>query len=387
MPRLFVLLFVLFSLPASGLNAQDYLTGRVLDSTDRSPIPFATVYFDGTTVGTTTDEEGAYRLSLAAVNLPAAVVVTHLNYRTATRVATEAGKTEDWLLTATANEIAAVEVGDRNNRAKNVAEFREHFLGTDEWSRGATLGHPERLLFDRTYRTDTLRNANILVERYGLPDDLRNVRWAVDGKSLTFEQAKDLQARSTGTLEVDVPALGYRVQVNLQRFVVDYTAGSTFGLGTYYFEPYEGQDGKARRKHRRNRRSVYYTSSQHFLRALFARDLAAQGFATYEMVDGQAHPIDLYPLLERNANGEMELRGLSDRPVTVLYFHDRKGRPLPPDRRKGAAYTTSVMLLNGPRATFRADGTLGNSPISFGGAMGASQVSRMLPSDYTPAED
>ena len=382
-----VFLYLLFPLFASGLNAQDFLTGRVLDSTDRSPIPFATVYFDGTTVGTTTDEDGTYRLSLSAVELPATLVVTHLNYRTATREASAGGATEDWLLTAAANEIAAVEVGDRNNRAKNVAEFREHFLGTDEWARGATLEHPERLRFDRTYHSDTLRNADILVERYGLPDDLRNVQWAVDGKSLTFEQAKDLQARSTGTLQVDVPELGYRVYVDLQAFVIDYTAGSTFGLGTYYFEPYEGQDGKARRKHRRNRRSVYYSSSQHFLRALFARDLADQGFATYEMIDGNARPLDLYPLLEEAPEGEMVIRGLVDRPVTVLYFHDRRGRPLPPDRRKGAAYTTSVMLLTGPQATFRADGTLGNSPISFGGAMGASQVSRMLPSNYTPAED
>ncbi|PPK88233.1 carboxypeptidase-like protein [Neolewinella xylanilytica] len=382
--RLFPL--AILALLSAALPGQETLFGRVLDSLSREAVPFATVYFDGTTVGTTTADDGSYRLPLSAVTLPATVVVTHLNYRTASRTATSAGPTEDWLLTPAANEIAAVEVGDRNNRAKNVAEFRERFLGTEEWSRGARLQFTDRLRFDRHYETDTLRNADVLVKQYGLPDDLRNVAWAIDGKTLTFDRAVDLRASSTGTLEADVPMLGYRVRVNLEHFVVNYAAGSTYGLGTYYFEPYEGRQGKARPKHRRNRQRAFYASSQHFLRSLYANDLGANGFATYEMIDGKARPIDLLSYLEARSDGEMAFQGLENRQITILYFHDRKGLPLPPDRRKRAAYLTSVMVIGGPEATFRADGTLGNSPIGFGGAMGASEVSRMLPSNYSPAD-
>ncbi|WP_157974484.1 carboxypeptidase-like regulatory domain-containing protein [Lewinella sp. IMCC34183] len=379
-PTLLLWLALLFS---SLLHGQPAVSGTVRDSLTGEPVSFATVYFDGTTVGTTTDDAGAYRLPLSDMKLPAVVVATHLNYRSANRLVERGGEQDPLVLAPSAYEIAAVEVGDRNNRERNLREFREAFLGTDPGGRRATLTNQERLRFDRTYRTDTLRHADVLVERHGLPDDLRNVQWSIDGKSLTFEQASDLRVSSAGVLRVDVPDLGYRVSVDLIQFSIDYRAGSTFGLGTYYFEPYEG-NGKARGRHVRNRRETYYLSSQHFLRALYADNLAAEGFAVYEMVDDEARPIDLTAFLRRVSDTEMAIEGLNGRRIAVLYYHDRRGRPLPPDRRKRAAYTTSYLTVLGPSATFRADGTLGNSPISFGGTMGAFQVTRMLPSDYRP---
>ncbi len=376
--------FVAYFVLSGFLIGQSTLSGIVVDSLSGEPIPFVTVYFDGTTVGTTTGENGGYTLGLGALNLPAVMVATHLNYRPASVMVGGAGNQPTILLAATPNEIAAVEVGDRNNREKNVLEFRHRFLGTDEWARRASLTGQNRLRFDRTYSTDTLRNADVLVERHGLPEELRKVRWASDGKSLTFEQATDLQVHSSGTFGVDVPSLGYRISVNLIGYFIDYRAGRTFSLGTYYFKPYEGPKDRPRRRHVRNRRRVYYSSSQHFLRALFAGDLQAHGFATYEKVDGQFRPIDLRAFLEPVSRDEKALSGLEGRQITILYFHDKQGRPLPPDRRKRAAYTSSYFTVSGTGATFRADGTMGHSPIAFGGAMASSQVTRMLPSDYVP---
>ena len=282
------LLLVGYLLVSLSLPAQQRLAGRVVDAAGGAGIPFVTVYFDGTTIGTTTEEDGSFTLPLADIKLPAVLAATHLSYESEQLPVETARAVPVFRLTAAANEIAAVEVGDRNNRAKNLKEFREQYLGTDEWGKRARIENEERLRFDRTYVTDTLKNADLLVERYGLPEDLRQVKWAVDGKSLTFEQARDLQASSAGPLRIDVPALGYRITVDLIRFVIDYKAGSTFGLGTYYFEPYEGPGGKAKRKHVKTRRETYYSSSQHFLRALYAGALDAEGFATYEMVDGEA---------------------------------------------------------------------------------------------------
>lgn len=279
-----------------------------------------------------------------------------------------------------------MEVGDRDNRAKNVAEFKEYFLGTDEWGTTAKFSNPDRLRFDRTYRTDTLQNADVMASRYGLPEDLRNVQWALDGKSLTFELADDLRASSAGPLRIDVPKLGYRITVDLIDFVVQYRTNTITGLGTYYFEPYEGTGNKPAARHARNRSETYYFSSQHFLRALFAGSLDEEGFATYEMVDNNARPIDIGQYLEPVSPTEMALRGIEGRRIAVLYYYDRRGRPVPADRQKRAAYATSYFTVDGDGATFRADGTLGNSPISFSGAMGAIQVTRMLPSDYDPEQ-
>ncbi len=365
------------------LQAQNRLTGRVIDDSDGAGIPFATVYFDGTTVGTTSEEDGSFSLPLSDIDLPAIMVATHLSYRPEQLVVEGADAAPAFRLTPAANEIAAVEVGDRNNRAKNLAEFREQYLGTDDWARRARIENEERLRFDRTYATDTLRNADILVERYGLPEDLRKVAWAIDGKSLTFEQATDLQASSAGPLRVDLPDLGYRLTADLIRFVTRYRAQSTEILGTYYFQPYEGE-GKARRKHARNRQQAYYNSSQHFLRALYDGTLDEQGYAVYEKVDGAVRPLALQDYVKPAGPAEKAIRGLEGREIVILYFFDGRGQPLPPGKRKNRAYDTSYLYLTGEAARFRSDGTTGDVPLRFGGSLGQLTVTRMLPSDYLP---
>ena len=377
---------LLCCLAPAALGAQGFVSGRVLDASAGDPIPYATVYFDGTTIGTTTDEVGAYRLPLDDIQLPATLVVTHLSFTAATRQITKEGAQPDWSLSAAVNEFAAVEVGDRNNRAENLKEFREAFLGVDDWGRSAKLQKSDRLMFDRTYLTDTLHNARVIAERYGLPDDLRAAQWSLDGTSLTFERAADLRVSSAGPLTVEVPALGYRISAGGLRYTIDYAKGSTVGLGTFFFQPYEGRDGRPKKKHVRNRRKAYYASSQHFLRALYNGRLAEEGYATFESVDGDPIPIDLSQHLRYGDEGAKTFTGLTGKKIAIIYFHDRRGQPLPPDRRGRASYVTSYLFVNGEDTAFRRDGTVGANPPAFSGPMGMQPVTRMLPSDYSPAD-
>ena len=382
----FVILWMPALLNVSAAIAQDSISGLVTDGSSGEPIPFATVYFDGTTVGTTTDDAGVYRLSLGDLRLPATLVVTHLNYTSATRIVAEVGEQSPWPLAEAVNAFAAVEVEDRNNRGENLKEFRETFLGTDDWGRTADVEHTDRLVFDRSYVTDTLQNARLIAERYGIPDDLRAAKWSLDGQSLTFERATDLRVRSAGPLTVDVPALGYRISAGGLQFRIDYTTGSTSGLGTYFFQPYEGREGKPKRKHARNRRRAYFGSSQHFLRALYTGQLDQEGYAVFETVDGDPIPIDLSRHVREGEDGARLFAGLTGKKIAIIYFHDRRGEPLPPERRRRASYATSYLFVNGEQTAFRSDGTVGIHPPAFGGPMGMQPVTRMLPSNYTPAE-
>ena len=368
------------------LSTQSTISGKVVSASDQAPIPFATVYFDGTTVGTTTDEAGTYQLSLAGISLPATLVVTHLNFTTATRAVREAGEQPGWSLAPAVNEFAAVEVGDRNHRVENLKEFREALLGTDEWGRTAELEQTDRLIFDRTYAVDTMRNADVLIERYGLPDDLRAAEWSPDGKSLTFERAADLRVRGTGPLSVDVPALGYRISAGSLRFTSDYAAGSRVSMATYYFQPYEGASGRPKKKHARNRRRAYYASSQHFLRALYHDRLDEEGYAVFETVNGDPVPLDLQKHLRPGEYGTKVFTGLTGKKVAIIYYHDRRGAPFPPERRRRARYVTSYLFVSGEETAFRSDGTVGAVSPAFGGPMGLQPVTRLLPSDYTPAD-
>ncbi|HKJ41551.1 MAG TPA: carboxypeptidase-like regulatory domain-containing protein [Sunxiuqinia sp.] len=61
-----LLFFLLFSLAATA-NGQTTLKGTVRDSTDHQPIPYATVYINGTMIGTITDTNGHFQLKKVLV--------------------------------------------------------------------------------------------------------------------------------------------------------------------------------------------------------------------------------------------------------------------------------------------------------------------------------
>jgi len=61
-----VITFFCIMLVSSVVRAQQgrYVSGRITDAEDGSPIPSAAVFFDNTTVGITTDPDGRYRLRI-----------------------------------------------------------------------------------------------------------------------------------------------------------------------------------------------------------------------------------------------------------------------------------------------------------------------------------
>lgn len=68
MARLFVYTIVLFCLalitvPASVLAQITKITGTIIDNSTREPIPFANIYFKGTTIGATSDDKGFYSIT------------------------------------------------------------------------------------------------------------------------------------------------------------------------------------------------------------------------------------------------------------------------------------------------------------------------------------
>ena len=56
------LLALLLSLSVLSIGQTQALEGTIIDQNTEEPIGFATVYLNGTTRGTTTDDEGRFRL-------------------------------------------------------------------------------------------------------------------------------------------------------------------------------------------------------------------------------------------------------------------------------------------------------------------------------------
>ena len=62
------------------LSGQNVIKGVVVDSLTQEPLPSATVYVNGTTQGTITDNDG--RFELKDVSFPATVVFSFVGYQT-----------------------------------------------------------------------------------------------------------------------------------------------------------------------------------------------------------------------------------------------------------------------------------------------------------------
>jgi len=60
------------------LHSQINLKGIVLDSTNSQPIPYATVFINGTTKGSITNLNGAFEID--NITIPAQVILSHIGY-------------------------------------------------------------------------------------------------------------------------------------------------------------------------------------------------------------------------------------------------------------------------------------------------------------------
>ncbi|NRB51430.1 MAG: carboxypeptidase-like regulatory domain-containing protein [Saprospiraceae bacterium] len=386
------LLFPIFlcCLLHTSLSAQLRLAGTVLDSTNQAPIPFATVYFDGTTNGQTTDDDGKFSLPLQGIELPALLVVSHIGYRTQSVLIEDATQRITIALGVQGQMIQTVVVQDEDRRMENLQEFRATFLGTDDWGKRAKINNEEAILFNRDRRDKKLNTTSKRFRKIVLQGNRTDGTWAEDSSYYAFEEILNLQARGKAPLEISLPDLGYTLQVDLTRFLSSYKQGKTSHLGHYFFIPAESKSGKPKAKHLRNRQFAYYNSALHFLRSLYNDQLEENGYRVYEQSRNrfgqkpQLKEIDLQPYLRKVEGEQMEIDGLAGKHLAILYYGDAKGRPLPRNKHKKKQPIQSGIFIGEDHCRIRADGTMGDSDIAFSGYIGTRGVAWILPSDYQP---
>lgn len=383
--RLFHLLFIVLFL-FTQLSGQDRLSGVVREADSQEPIPFATVYFDGTTNGQHTDENGHFSLLLNGIELPASLVISHVSYEPLI-VNIENGQSPLNLELKTKDlTLEAVVVKDRSQRLKNLQEFRQAFLGGDAWGERASIRNEDALLFSRDYTVDTVQVQNQYMRNMIVDANPPGAVWAPDGKSVSFEKAVNLAATAKEPLEIELPDLGYILRLDLRYFQVAYREGTTSYLGHYFFQPIEG-DKKTPKKYQRKRERAYFNSSLHFLRSLYDGQLPENGYQLLEEVKGrkgrEIQPFDISDHLRKVNADQLEITGLSGRKLIVLYYGDRHGRPLSPSKWKRKQPVQSGLYFGEKKCIIRPDGTTGDSSLYFSGTMGNRGVSWLLPSDYT----
>ncbi len=224
-------------LPAS-LFAQNTFSGRVLSKSDNTPIAGASVYFNNTSIGTTTNEKGEFSI-INPIN--GEVIISSVGYERLIHKLSSTertGKSFTFKLAEKEATLRDVMVLPDALRKKYLQLFKENFLGLTE-------------------EADMSRITN-----------LQSIEFAAGGEKNAFTAFSDTP------ITIINRKLGYIIKFDLVEFYLNQRTGQT---SFYGYTRYEDMGDKKRWK--KNREKAYYGSTLHFFRSLVSNTLEQQSYS------------------------------------------------------------------------------------------------------------
>lgn len=241
--KVFLILGLLFLFADASRAQTRFLKGIVLDETTNEPLAFATVFFNTTTKGTNTDQDGKFRIEVDPRFDE--LVISYLGYHPLSyKVSTDKLDAQyTFRLVPQAQQIEEVEITAKRDRNwyTNLAIFKREFIGRSTFSEKVELENPEVLYF------------------------------------VTDKNSAGIEAKARGPLILQNKALGYKVEYTLEQFHYDESRQRVFILGYPRFELLSGNNRKEKRW-QRNRKRAYYGSTTHFLKTLYSQRLEEEGY-------------------------------------------------------------------------------------------------------------
>lgn len=363
MKTLAVVALVLLGSIAAAQTPTTTLSGRVLDAKTRQPVPFATVYLNNTSRGTTADENGGYRLTGVPLGSQE-LIGSSLGYRATRqplRLTDTRSRAVDLILTPADNSLATVTVTARHNQAW-VRQFRQ-------FSRELLGNRPQA-------RQCTILNEN----------------------ALSFSDEKGhFQAQGSEPLVIENKALGYRLTYTLLHF--DLYRGQMQFAGTSRFEDLTPDNDRQQAQWQANRLKVYRGSLRHLLVSLLTGTQDQEGYTVYRAPLAMNPNTTALPLVrtpdrkrigpEQAAalfkSGELpfERRLISDQPLEVYYNRTYAGN----SPYRDSPYAYSMLLLPNQSVDLTTDGwiTQGNG-LDVRGYLGNDRLATLLPIDWVPTD-
>ena len=148
-------LFFLFLITLSIHSYSQTLQGTVLDE-NKSPVMGVSIYLDGTTIETSTDENGKYILNLKE-KINTSLIIRYLGYETV--YIANPFENKNLKIYLVVKEIRLNEVVIKKelfNRQQKLKVFREQFLGTTKAGKACIITNEDIIDFEYDYETNTL---------------------------------------------------------------------------------------------------------------------------------------------------------------------------------------------------------------------------------------
>jgi len=270
MKKIIFLFIVLIFSAQSFCQATYYtITGKVIDKASTTPLGAASVFAQNTTFGVATDADGNFKLKIP--NGGYELIITFTGYETENIRISQATAAENLLIGLKKREKSLEEVSVvasnevKDGWLKYGQFFTENFIGKTEFSKQTVIKNPEALKFFYSKKRNRLK--------------------VLSGDPLTV--AND--------------ALGYTIRFAIDSFTYEYNTGANQFIGYPLFEEMQGSAAQ-QLVWQQNRRRAYQGSQLHFMRSLYNKKLADEGFEVQFLVkyNGDESTIPL-----KNVNGAL----------------------------------------------------------------------------------
>jgi hypothetical protein len=240
------------------------LTGTVIDEQTGEPLPFANVYINNTSIGTTTDEKGTYTLA----NLPIGnldMVVSYLGYapiRETLRFQQPGLKTVLFQMRQGVELESMVVQSKRSRRwRQRLKVISRELLGTGSFADSCKILNPEVL--------------QIYVDKKG-----------------------HLLAQSTSPLKIENRALGYLIYHDLSEF--DFFKERMYYGGNTRFELLKPANEEEKNRWQANQKRAYQGSLKQLLTSLVSDSLLQNGFRVFQQVPDSLRSVRIRALDDLN---------------------------------------------------------------------------------------
>ncbi|MCJ7449597.1 MAG: carboxypeptidase-like regulatory domain-containing protein [Bacteroidales bacterium] len=162
--RKITLVFVLIDFCTIAYN--QIIKGIIQDQSTKSPISFATVYFNGTFVGTHSDQNGYFELDISK-NLSMPLIISALGYYSTTVSYLSSDKYYRIYLKPKIFELDEVVISAKGNakirreRKANIKFFREVFIGRTLNAQQCEITNGNDIVFKYSFIDETIKAYSI----------------------------------------------------------------------------------------------------------------------------------------------------------------------------------------------------------------------------------
>ncbi len=319
-----LILILLLSIFKNGYT--QVVRGSVLDKSDNRKIDFASVYINGTSTGTHSDQNGYFELDITKYgSLP--LTISALGYYTVTLTDFSSENQIEVYLIQKTFELKEVVVSARSTakaRKTNLKLFRDQFLGSG------------------------YNGKNCVITNEG---------------DITFKNSGDtLEAYASKPILIDNNALGYKITYYLDNFEYCWKCKSFLYEGNAFFSEDMSTLLTSKNFFEKRRKKAYLGSRSHLFSSLWRNSLHSNGFV---IKNSEGKTINYEDIVSERAGFKKYLSSKSD-----LYIYYLSKYPL------------SWIHPLKDNISFDVNGYFDGSGIEFSGQMAQQRVGDLLPYDF-----